>query len=78
MCEILLAVRVEGGVGETLSLVLAKEPTVTEPDVIDLVTRATTVQLHPLFFRIRTFPARNTAQRQQLSPRSKGHDTLST
>ena len=51
-----LLVCVEGGICETLPIILPKELAVTEADMVDLVPRAPSVRPLPLFWRQLAFP----------------------
>lgn len=57
-----LAVGVETGVSEGLSLVFAEEPRVLESDVVDLVAWTAPVQTVPFLRRGLTFPEREKNQ----------------
>lgn len=46
--------RMEAGIGEALALVLAKEATVAQDDVINLITGTLAVQAVPLLGRLLT------------------------
>lgn len=48
--------RMETRIGEALALVLAEEATVSEDDVINLITGTLAVQTVPLFGRLLTLP----------------------
>lgn len=55
--EYSLAMRMEAGVGEALALVLAKESTVAQDDVVDLVSGTLAVQSVPFLRTLLPLPA---------------------